>query len=80
MSFSINDLMGGEVDIEDVAAQSDAEVQSGSTSNHMDFIRRHTNRGGVRQIPDASVELTSKNVKEMNKYIIFGVVIYLLCC
>ena len=80
MSFNVNDLMGGQVDLDEVAVQSDSEVQAGSTSNHMDFIRRHTNRGIGRQIPDASQDLTSKNLKEMNKYIIFGVVIYLLCC
>ena len=80
MSFSVHNLAGSGATIEEIAEQSDAEVQAGSTSNHMDFIRRHTNRGIGRQIPDASQDLTRKNLKEMNKYIIFGVVIYLLCC
>ena len=80
MSFSVHNLAGSGATVEEIAEQSDADVQAGSTSNHMDFIRRHTNRGNVRQIPDAKSLMDGEKVKEMNKYIIFGVFIYLLCC
>lgn len=80
MSFNVNDIMSGQLDLEEIANQSDAEVQAGSTSNHMDFIRRNTNRGGVRQIPNALQQLESKNSKEIQKYIILGAALYLLCC
>ena len=80
MSFSVHNLAGSGATVEEIAEQSDVEVQAGSTSNHMDFIRRHTNRGRVRQIPDAVQELKTNDAKEVQKYLIFGFIVYMLCC
>ena len=34
----------------------------------------------VKQIPDASQQLTQKSHENIKKYVMFGIVIYFLCC
>ena len=34
----------------------------------------------VKQIPDASQQLTQKSHENMKKYAMFGIILYFLCC
>ena len=34
----------------------------------------------VKQIPDSVQELKTKDAKEVQKYLIFGIIVYMLCC